>query len=166
MVARIALVALVDAEGRVLVHLHDEQAPTRPNRWSLPGAPIARGETPADAARRVAADVAHVPVAGTLEEFWSGYVPGYPIATFAYCARTTATPDDVAAVVDISPAGELPAPTRVTKEFLTADEVQGGGRPFTLASGYALARLVESPLYHRLTPAIGPYLPYLPPGVE
>lgn len=163
MVARIALVALVDAEGRVLVHLHDEQASTRPNRWSLPGAPITRGETPAGAARRVAADIAHVPVAGALQEFWSGYVPGYRVATFAYCGRTTATPDDVAAIVDISPAGELPAPTRVSKVFLTADEVQSGGRAFTLASGYALARLVESPQFQRLTPVIGPQLP---PGVE
>jgi predicted NUDIX family NTP pyrophosphohydrolase len=162
MAARIALVALVDSEGRILVHLHDEQASTRPNRWSLPHGPIGRGETPAAAGARVVAEVAHVPVDGPLELFWSGYAPGHQVATFAFCGRTTATPEDVAAVVDISPAGELPEPTRVTKVFLPGDEVLSG-RAFTLASGYVLARFVDSPQYERLSPTAGlpPYLPGL-----
>jgi len=155
MAARIALLALVDSEGRVLVHLHDEQASTRPNRWSLPGAPIQRGERPSAAGARVAAEHAHVPVDGPLELFWSGYVPGFRVATFAFCGRTTATPADVAAIVDISPAGELPAPTRVRKRFLPGDQVLSG-RAFTLASGYVLGVFLESAQYERLTPATGP----------
>jgi len=162
MTARIALVALVDVEGRILVHLHDEQASTRANRWSLPHARVEPGESPATAGRRVVSEVAHVPLDGDLELFWSGYAPGHPLLTVAFCGRTPATPQDVAQVVDISPAGELPAPTRVRKVFLPGDEVLSG-RAFTLASGYVLARFVDSPQYQRLAPAPGlpPYLPGL-----
>jgi hypothetical protein len=162
MTARIALVALVDVEGRILVHLHDDQASDRPNRWSLPHARVEPAEDPAAAGVRVAAQVAHVPVDGELELFWSGYAPGYPVLTIAFCGRTTATPEDVAQVVDISPAGELPAPTRVRKVFLPGEEILSG-RAFTLASGYVLARFVDSAQYLRLapTPGLPPYLPGL-----
>ncbi|MEV0268993.1 MAG: hypothetical protein HOV71_27490 [Hamadaea sp.] len=162
MTARIALVALVDFQGRILVHLHDDQAADRPNRWSLPHARVEAGEDPATAGARVAAQVAHVPVDGDLELFWSGYAPGHPVLTVAFCGRTHATPEDVAQVVEITPAGELPEPTRVHKVFLPGEEILSG-RAFTLASGYVLARFVDSPQYQRLAPgaALPPYLPGL-----
>jgi hypothetical protein len=152
MAARAALILLVDFDGRILVHMHDEQATTRPNRWSLPGGPAAPGESPAAAALRYAGE-AGVPVLGELEEFWSGYVPGHRVATHAFCGRTSATPADVAAVTDISPAGRLAPATGITTVFLPGAEALNG-RSFTLASGYVLSRFLESTQYQRLSPAL------------
>lgn len=152
---RIALILLVDGQGRILVQMHDEQAATRPNRWSLPGGLVGGDESPARAAVRVAAQQAGVPVAGQVEQFWSGYVPGHRMLTYAFWARTPATDTDVAARTDITDAGVAPAPSAIVTRFLPGDEILNG-RPFTLASGYVLGRFLESPEYQALTPPVAP----------
>jgi 8-oxo-dGTP diphosphatase len=158
---RIALVLLVDDRGCVLVQLHDEQAATRPNRWSLPGGLVGDAESPAQAARRLAADQAGVPVDGDVAQFWSGFVPGHRVLTYAFWARTPASDADIAARTDISSAGVAPIPTGIVKVFLPGDEILNG-RSFTVASGYVVARFVDSAEYQALNPSLGPTrLPYL-----
>jgi ADP-ribose pyrophosphatase YjhB (NUDIX family) len=158
---RIALILLVDDQARIFVQLHDEQAATRPNRWSLPGGLIGEGETPALAARRIAAEQAGVPVSGDVAQFWSGFVPGHRVLTYAFWARTPASDADIAARTDISAAGVAPKPTGIVKVFLSGDEVLTG-RSFSIASGYVLGRFVDSAEYQALNPSLGPTrLPYL-----
>ena len=48
----VALVALVDPRGRVLLQERDELAPTDPDRWSLVGGGVEAGESALDGARR------------------------------------------------------------------------------------------------------------------
>jgi len=161
MVTRIALILLVDDQGRILVQMHDEQAPTRPNRWSLPGGLIGDRETPAQAALRIAAEQAAVPVEGPAEQFWSGFVPGHRVLTYAFWARTPASADDVRALTDIDAAGVAPLATGIVKRFLSGEEILNG-RSFSVASGYVLGRFVESAQYQAVNPVIGPTtLPYL-----
>src|SRR6185503_5870468 len=104
------LILLVDDRGRLLVQLHDEQASTRPNRWSLPGGLVGDGESPARAARRLAAEQAGVPIVGDVAQFWSGFVPGHRVLTYAFWARTPATDEDIFVRTDISAAGVAPLP--------------------------------------------------------
>lgn len=155
MASRIALILLVDAEGRILVQFHDEQAATRPNRWSLPGGVVDDGEPPAWAALRYAADQAGVPVSGAVEQFWSGFVPNHRVLVYAFWARTPATGVDVAAVTDISSAGVAPVRSGIVTRFLPGDQILNG-RSFTLASGFVLGRFLESPQYQMINPMIGP----------
>jgi 8-oxo-dGTP pyrophosphatase MutT (NUDIX family) len=49
---RIAVVALVDARGWILLQERDEGAPVDPDRWSLVGGGVEEGESPAEAAVR------------------------------------------------------------------------------------------------------------------
>jgi 8-oxo-dGTP pyrophosphatase MutT (NUDIX family) len=49
---QIALVALTDPTGAVLLNLRDPAAAAEPGQWALPGGHIEAGETPADAAAR------------------------------------------------------------------------------------------------------------------
>jgi 8-oxo-dGTP pyrophosphatase MutT (NUDIX family) len=158
---RIALILLVDDRGRLLVQLHDEQASTRPNRWSLPGGLVGDGESPARAARRLAAEQAGVPIVGDVAQFWSGFVPGHRVLTYAFWARTPATDEDIFVRTDISAAGVAPLPTGILKLFLPGDEVLNG-RSFTVPSGYVVGRFVDSTEYQALNPSLGPTrLPYL-----
>jgi hypothetical protein len=54
-----------------------------------------------------------------------------------------------------------PLPTGIVKRFLPGDEILNG-RSFSVASGYVLARFVESAQYQEVNPVIGPTrLPYL-----
>jgi 8-oxo-dGTP diphosphatase len=46
------LVGVLDARGWLLLQERDDRAPVDPNKWSLVGGGVERGETPADAARR------------------------------------------------------------------------------------------------------------------
>jgi ADP-ribose pyrophosphatase YjhB (NUDIX family) len=158
---RIALILLVDDQGRIFVQLHDEQAATRPNRWSLPGGLVGDGESPAQAARRIAAEQAGVPLAGEVAQFWSGFVPGHRVLTYAFWARTPATDADIAVRTDINAAGVAPLATGIVQRFLPGDEVLNG-RSYSIASGYVLARFVESAEYQAIDPSLGPTrLPYL-----
>jgi 8-oxo-dGTP pyrophosphatase MutT (NUDIX family) len=49
---RVAVVFLVDPEGRVLMQHRDQHAKVSPNQWAMPGGKIEEGETPEEAARR------------------------------------------------------------------------------------------------------------------
>ncbi|WP_051366411.1 NUDIX domain-containing protein [Hamadaea tsunoensis] len=150
MVARIALIMLVDDDGRILVQMHDVQAATHPNRWSLPGGLVAAGETPAAAARRYAQEQADVPIQGDVEEVWAGFVPGHRVPTFAFWARTTAGPADVAAEVGLSATDKIIPRPGVRTRFLSGPDLLTG-RAYTLAAGYVLSRFADSPLYERIT---------------
>lgn len=49
---RVAVVLLVDRQGRVLMQHRDSKARTAANQWTFPGGSIEPGEEPIDAARR------------------------------------------------------------------------------------------------------------------
>ena len=49
---RVAVVFLVDPQGRVLMQHRDQHAKVSPNQWAFPGGKIEEGETPEEAARR------------------------------------------------------------------------------------------------------------------
>ena len=49
---RVAVVFLVDPEGRLLMQHRDQHAKVSPNQWAMPGGKIEEGETPEEAARR------------------------------------------------------------------------------------------------------------------
>ena len=49
---RVAVVFLVDPEGRILMQHRAPTAKISPNQWALPGGKIEAGETPDEAARR------------------------------------------------------------------------------------------------------------------
>ena len=49
---RIAVVALTDPTGAVLLQLRDQDAAAEPGQWALPGGHVEPGETPAEAAAR------------------------------------------------------------------------------------------------------------------
>ncbi|GAA3271452.1 MULTISPECIES: NUDIX hydrolase [Dactylosporangium] len=49
---RVAVVFLVDPQGRVLMQHRDLHAKVSPNQWAMPGGKIEDGETPEEAARR------------------------------------------------------------------------------------------------------------------
>lgn len=50
------LLAIVDAEGRLLLQERDEHAPTAPDVWTLPGGAVDPGESPSAAAARELAE--------------------------------------------------------------------------------------------------------------
>ncbi|MFI5911588.1 NUDIX hydrolase [Dactylosporangium sp. NPDC051541] len=49
---RVAVVFLVDPQGRVLMQHRDQHAKVSPNQWAMPGGKIEPGESPEEAARR------------------------------------------------------------------------------------------------------------------
>ncbi|MEV8515507.1 NUDIX hydrolase [Dactylosporangium sp. NPDC051484] len=49
---RVAVVFLVDPEGRILMQHRDRHAKVSPNQWAMPGGKIEDGESPQEAARR------------------------------------------------------------------------------------------------------------------
>jgi 8-oxo-dGTP diphosphatase len=49
---RVAVVFLVDPQGRVLMQHRDQHAKVSPNQWAMPGGKIEEGESPEEAARR------------------------------------------------------------------------------------------------------------------
>jgi len=134
---RIVLTALVHGDGAVLLRMRDEQSATRPNRWSLPGGAVEPGEEPVDAAKRLVAAQTGLIFEQDPVDLWHGYLPGVPAEIIFFAARTSA-PGAVA-----NPAGFM-------SEFVPGDEIRTGGRPFTPATGYVLARFADNHRYQAL----------------
>lgn len=134
---RIVLVALVHADGAVLLRMRDEQSVTRSNRWSLPGGAVDVGEDPVDAARRLVAAQTGLGIDNELVHVWHGFLPGVPAEVHFYATVTS------------SPHSAVTDPAGFTSEFVPGAELQSG-RTFTPATGYALARFVDAPRYQAM----------------
>jgi 8-oxo-dGTP pyrophosphatase MutT (NUDIX family) len=134
---RIALIALVRADGAVLLRMRDEQSVLRPNRWGLPGGAIDAHEDPATTIRRLLTEQTGLTPPANPTNVWRGYLPGVPAEVFLYATATTATLADVT-----DPPGYV-------SEFVPGDDVRSG-RSFTEASGYVLTRFVDDPQYQAL----------------
>jgi 8-oxo-dGTP diphosphatase len=92
---RVALVLLVDGQGRVLMQHRSVDAPISPNRWGLPGGHVEDGEDPLAAAHRELLEETGLTV-DRLRLFWRGTKPGTKrVELWAYHGVTGATQDDV-----------------------------------------------------------------------
>jgi 8-oxo-dGTP diphosphatase len=92
---QIALVLLVDPQGRLLMQHRTDDAPIAPGRWALPGGHVEPAEDPLVAAHRELMEETALTV-DRLDLWWRGTVPGRPGAdVFAYHGVTTASQDDV-----------------------------------------------------------------------
>jgi 8-oxo-dGTP diphosphatase len=96
---RVAVVFLVDPEGRILMQHRAATAKISPNQWALPGGKIEVGETPAEAARREVLEETGLTVE-RVEPFWSGTRPsvaeaGKLVEMHVFSAPTDARQEDV-----------------------------------------------------------------------
>jgi 8-oxo-dGTP diphosphatase len=72
---RIAVVALFDDHGRLLMQHRDDKAPVSPNKWCCPGGGIEPGETAEEAAHRELWEETGLRVNGSLTLLWQGLLP-------------------------------------------------------------------------------------------
>ena len=124
---RVAVVFLVDPEGRILMQHRDADAKVSPNQWGLPGGKIEDGEEPFDAARREVAEETGLILAGA-EHFWSGTRPSVSnadglVEMHVYCAPTEAVQDDIVlgegqAMIFLDPHDALGRDLGVTAKLL------------------------------------------------
>jgi 8-oxo-dGTP diphosphatase len=96
---RVAVVFLVDPEGRILMQHRAATAKISPNQWALPGGKIEVGETPDEAARREVIEETGLTVE-RVEHFWSGTRPsvaeaGEVVEMHVFSAPTDARQEDV-----------------------------------------------------------------------
>jgi 8-oxo-dGTP diphosphatase len=96
---RVAVVLLVDRQGRVLMQHRDSHARVAANQWAFPGGSIEPGEEPIDAARRELMEETGLSV-GELTPYGVYHRPSVTNAAatveiHAYCAGTDAVQDDV-----------------------------------------------------------------------
>lgn len=134
---RIAAVALVDAQGRLLLQHRTPDAPVAPNRWGLPGGHVEPGEAPEAAAHRELAEETGLN-APTLTLYWQGPVPadsqpGRATDWHVYIAPTAARDEDI--VLGEGQAMRFCA----TEELATLD--------LAFAARLLLPRLLASPAY-------------------
>jgi 8-oxo-dGTP pyrophosphatase MutT (NUDIX family) len=133
---RVAVVLLVDRQGRVLMQHRDSKARVAANQWAFPGGSIEAGEDPIDAARRELLEETGLS-AGELRPYGVYHRPSVTNAAamveiHAYCGGTDATQDDVAlgegqAMVFLTPEEAVQRDLGVTAEillplFLASDE--------------------------------------------
>jgi 8-oxo-dGTP diphosphatase len=96
---RVAVVCLVDRQGRILMQHRDANAKTSPNQWGLPGGKIEPGEAPDAAARREVLEETGLAVP-QVEHLWTGTRPSVStpdglVEMHVFCAPTEASQDDV-----------------------------------------------------------------------
>jgi 8-oxo-dGTP diphosphatase len=133
---RVAVVLLVDRQGRVLMQHRDANARVSANQWAFPGGAIEAGEQPIEAAHRELAEETGLEVA----ELTPYGVYSRPSVTnaaatveiHAYCGATDATQDDVVlgegqAMVFLTPEEAVDRDLGITAEillpkFLASDE--------------------------------------------
>ncbi|MEV4137398.1 NUDIX hydrolase [Dactylosporangium sp. NPDC049742] len=124
---RVAVVFLVDPQGRVLMQHRDSHAKVSPNQWAMPGGKIEDGETPEEAARREVWEETGLTVTD-LEHYVTGTRPSVTTADglvemHVYCAATDATQDDIVlgegqAMVFLTPEEALSRDLGVTAALL------------------------------------------------
>jgi 8-oxo-dGTP diphosphatase len=124
---RVAVVFLVDPQGRVLMQHRDSHAKVSPNQWAMPGGKIEEGETPEEAARREVWEETGLTVT-TLKHYVTGTRPSVTTADglvemHVYCAPTDATQDDIVlgegqAMVFLTPEEALARDLGVTAALL------------------------------------------------
>ncbi|GAA2614539.1 hypothetical protein GCM10010399_51700 [Dactylosporangium fulvum] len=96
---RVAVVFLVDPQGRLLMQHRDRHAKVSPNQWAMPGGKIEDGETPIDAARREVLEETGL-TADVLEHYDTRTRPSVStvdglVEMHVFCGPTDATQDDV-----------------------------------------------------------------------
>ena len=96
---RVAVVCLVDPQGRLLMQHRDRHAKVSPNQWALPGGKIEPDETPEAAARREVLEETGI-VVPRLEHLWTGTRPSVStpdglVEMHVFCAPTDARQEDV-----------------------------------------------------------------------
>jgi 8-oxo-dGTP diphosphatase len=96
---RVAVVCLVDRQGRILMQHRDAAAKVSPDQWALPGGKIEPGEAPDAAARREVLEETGL-VVPDVEHLWTGTRPSVStpdglVEMHVFCAATEARQDDV-----------------------------------------------------------------------
>jgi 8-oxo-dGTP pyrophosphatase MutT (NUDIX family) len=124
---RVAVVFLVDPEGRLLMQHRDQHARVSPNQWALPGGKIEEGETPEEAARREVREETGLD-AGDIRGYLVGTRPSVTTADgevemHVFYGPTEATQDDVVlgegqAMVFLTPDDALTRDLGVTAALL------------------------------------------------
>ena len=120
---RVAVVCLVDRQGRILMQHRDANAKTSANQWGLPGGKIEPGEAPDAAARREVLEETGLAVP-QVEHLWTGNRPSVStpdglVEMHVFCAPTQARQEDVVlgegqAMVFLSPEEALARDLGVT----------------------------------------------------
>lgn len=133
---RVAVVFLVDLQGRLLMQHRDANANVSPNQWAMPGGKIEPGESPDEAARREVLEETGLTVP-KVEHVWSGTRPSVStldglVEMHVFCAPTDARQEDIVlgegqAMVFLTPREALELDLGVTAEmvlppFLESDQ--------------------------------------------
>jgi 8-oxo-dGTP diphosphatase len=124
---RVAVVLVVDRQGRILMQHRDAAAKVSANQWALPGGRIEAGEDPLEAARRELREETGLSVT-RLTHFWTGTRPSVSnvaasVEIHAFYGSTDADDDDIVlgegqAIVFLPPDEALRRDLGVTAELL------------------------------------------------
>ena len=96
---RVAVVCLVDRQGRILMQHRSADAKVSAGQWALPGGKIEADETPDAAARREVLEETGI-VIPDVEHLWTGTRPSVStpdglVEMHVFCAPTEARQEDV-----------------------------------------------------------------------